>query len=81
MSNPFPNLLTDSVFKTLFDLDLLNEKKLRDYEMRSKYEMYKSSMNATDAIEKVREEYPYLQTDTVRKIIYSVKPITADPVF
>ena len=81
MSNPFPGLLTDSVFQTLFDLDLLNEKKLRDYEMRSKYEQYKRSHNATDAIELVRAEYPYLQTDTVRKIIYSVKPIIAEPVY
>ena len=73
MQNPISSLVADDLFQTLFSLDLLNEKKLRDYEMRMKYEHYKKSLSAAEAIERVREEYPYLQYDTVRKIIYSVK--------
>jgi hypothetical protein len=73
MQNPISSLVADDLFQTLFSLDLLNEKKLRDYEMRMKYEHFKKIFSAADAIEKVREEYPYLQYDTVRKIIYSVK--------
>ena len=75
MSNPIAHLVPDEVYSRLENLDLLNLKKLRDYEMRSLYEDFKKEMNANDAIEAVRDEYPYLQFDTVRKIIYSVKPI------
>lgn len=73
MSNPIPTIIDDALFRQLSEMDLLNFKKLRDFEMRHKYEDYKQYMSASDAIEKVREEYPYLQYDTVRKIIYSVK--------
>ena len=75
MTNPISHIVSDELYSRLEMLDLLNSKKLRDYEMRSMYEGFKKEMNATDAIERVREEYPYLQFDTVRKIVYSVKPM------
>ena len=74
MNNPISHIVNDELYSKLEHLDLLNLKKIRDYEMRTMYEGFKKDMNATDAIERVREEYPYLQFDTVRKIIYSVKP-------
>lgn len=74
MNNPIAHIVTDDLYNRLENLDLLNLKKIRDYEMRFMYEDFKKEMNATDAIERVREEFPYLQFDTVRKIIYSVKP-------
>jgi len=73
MRNPVPHVLSNDLFNQLLDLDLLNTKKLRDFEIRKKYEQLKQFMSSADAIEKVREEYPYLQYDTVRKIIYSIK--------
>ena len=73
MNNPIAHIVNDDLYTRLEHLDLLNLKKIRDYEMRFMYEDFKKDMNATDAIERVREEFPYLQFDTVRKIIYSVK--------
>ncbi len=73
MTNPVPAILTSQLFDELLDLGLLNTKRLRDFEIRQKYETLKRGMSASDAIDKVRDEYPYLQFDTVRKIIYSVK--------
>jgi hypothetical protein len=74
MSNPIHPILTDELYATLESLNLLNRKALRDLEIKRRYqdlrvEGYKSG----DAIEHVLQEFPYLQFDTVRKIIYSVK--------
>lgn len=73
MTNPVPHLINDQVFSELLRLDLINEKKIRDIEMRLKYEQLRGKMASTEAIEALRNEYPYLQYDTIRKIIYSVK--------
>ncbi len=73
MSNPIPHIIPDQLFSQLYAMNLLNDKRLRDFEMRYMYEQHKQTMPSYDAIEKVRELYPYLQFDTVRKIIYSVK--------
>lgn len=73
MYNPIPTVLPRDLFNALLDLDLLNVKRLRDYEIRHNYETYRKTMSSTDAIEEIRNEHPYLQFDTVRKIIYSVK--------
>ena len=73
MPNPISHIIPDDLFAKLYDLNLLNDKRLRDFEMRCRYQDLKKNMPSYDAIEKVQEEYPYLQFDTIRKIIYSVK--------
>lgn len=73
MSNPIPHIIPDALFSQLYAMNLLNDKRLRDFEMRYMYEQYKKEMPSYEAIERVRDDYPYLQFDTVRKIIYSVK--------
>jgi hypothetical protein len=74
MRNPIRQIISDELFERLVQLDLLNEKAIRDFEIKQLYlELRESGMRSTEAIESLLEEYPYLQFDTVRKIIYSVK--------
>jgi hypothetical protein len=74
MSNPLRNFLTDDLYRTLERYNLLNHKAIRDFQIKRRYkELRESGFRAAAAIEVILEEYPYLQFDTVRKIIYSVK--------
>lgn len=70
--NPISHLVNDDLFIKLKKLGLLNEKLLRDFEIKQKYQQYrKQKINASTAIDLLQEEYPYLQYDTIRKIVYS----------
>lgn len=76
MSNPNPiyQIVSDELYSTLLRLNLLNKKVLRDFEIKRYYlELRNSGFRSADAIDQILEAYPYLQFDTVRKIIYSVK--------
>ena len=71
--NPLSELITDDVYNVLEDHNLLNEKGVRDFQIRRKFRgMREENVPAYDAIEQLREEYPYLQFDTIRKIVYKL---------
>ena len=73
MVNPLSDLIPDEVFELLDQHSLLSEKGVRDYQIRQKFKSLRNQeIPASDAIEKLREEYPYLQFDTVRKIVYKL---------
>jgi hypothetical protein len=72
--NPLSELISDETFNLLDSKGLLNEKSLRDYQIRKKFKLLRNeNVNASDAIDILRKEYPYLQFDTVRKIVYHIK--------
>lgn len=72
-SNPLSGLVSDEVFRVLEKHELLSEKGVRDYEIRRKFrQMRRQNVPAYDAIERLREDYAYLQFDTIRKIVYKV---------
>ncbi len=72
--NPLSGIISDEAFHTLQSLGLFNSKTLRDLIIRQKYrELRKKDVPAKQAIQKLREEYGYLQPDTLRKIIYNIK--------
>ena len=75
-SNPLSNVLSDEVYSLLRQNDLLNEKSLRDYIIRQMFTKLKAAgkVKTAEAIKAVREMYPYLQYDTIRKIVYGVYP-------
>jgi hypothetical protein len=74
MCNPIRQIVSDELFATLDQLNLLNRKALRDLLIKRRYlEHRHSGLKSGDAIEVLLDEYPYLQYDTVRKIIYSVR--------
>jgi hypothetical protein len=74
MSNPIRQILPDDLFSVLLELNLINRKVLRDFEIKRKYKlMRRQGLKSTEAIDSLLDQYPYLQFDTVRKIIYSIK--------
>ena len=73
-NNPLSELISDETFRLLDSKGLLNEKSLRDYQIRKKFKSLRcNNINASDAIDMLRNEYPYLQFDTIRKIVYNIK--------
>ena len=73
VANPLSDLITDDVYELLEHHNLLSEKGIRDYQIRMKFRALRdNNIPACDAIEQLREEYPYLQFDTVRKIVYKL---------
>ncbi len=73
LENPLADLIPDEVYQMLEHHSLLSEKGIRDYHIRMKFKNLRAKeVPACDAIEQLREEYPYLQFDTVRKIVYKL---------
>lgn len=71
LPNPLSDLVSDEVYEILHTRGLIDEKSVRDYIIRKKYKSLRSQkVSASDAIDKLRDEYPYLQFDTIRKIVY-----------
>lgn len=70
-NNPLSDLIPDDVYEKLSSRGLINEKSVRDHLIRKKFAELKSkNISASEAIEIIREDYPYLQYDTIRKIVY-----------
>ncbi len=70
--NPLSDLIDDHTYLELEKHKLLSEKAIRDYQIRKLFKHMRASMSAGDAIDKIRDMYPYLQFDTVRKIVYQI---------
>lgn len=70
-SNPLADMIDDETYALLESHGLIYEKALRDYQIRKSYREMRERMASADAIEKLREAHPYLQYDTIRKIIYA----------
>jgi hypothetical protein len=69
--NPIPELINDDIYDLLNSRGLINEKSVRDYLIKKRFkDMRSSKMRASEAIDRLRAEYPYLQFDTIRKIVY-----------
>lgn len=70
-SNPLSELINDDLYILLTSKGLIDEKSVRDYIIRRKFkDLRAQKVSASNAIESLREEYPYLQFDTIRKIVY-----------
>lgn len=72
MVNPIPDLVPDELFTQLEKFNFLNERAIRDYEIRKRFADLKKRMSAHEAISEIRDSYPYLSYDTVRKIAYTL---------
>ncbi|HOJ05471.1 MAG TPA: hypothetical protein PK916_15845 [Bacteroidota bacterium] len=70
--NPLRDIIDDATFSELAKHKLLSEKAIRDYMIRRMFKNMRKNMSAGDAIDRIREMYPYLQFDTVRKIVYQI---------
>ena len=73
-SNPLADLINDDIYYLLNAKGLINETSVRDHQIRAKFKNLRSTkMSAGDAIDAIRKEHPYLQFDTIRKIVYAVR--------
>lgn len=73
-SNPLADIIDDHIYDTLNSRGLINEKSVRDYTIKQSFKEYrKNKISATNAIDLIRENYPYLQYDTIRKIVYQIQ--------
>ncbi|MEW6196707.1 MAG: hypothetical protein AB1521_16290 [Bacteroidota bacterium] len=69
--NPLAEFITDDIYNVLSNRGLIDEKSVRDYVIRKKFrDLREQKLSASEAIEAIRDEYPYLQFDTLRKIVY-----------
>ena len=73
IDNPVSDLISDEIYDLLDSQGLIDEKAVRDYQIRKKFKQLRASkVSAGDAIDSIREDYPYLQFDTIRKIVYQI---------
>ncbi|MEO8399178.1 MAG: hypothetical protein ABI550_05095 [Ignavibacteriaceae bacterium] len=73
IDNPLADLISNDIYDLLNSQGLIDEKSVRDYQIRKKFKQLRASkISAGDAIDTIREEYPYLQFDTIRKIVYQI---------
>jgi hypothetical protein len=75
-ANPLSGVVPDDVYVMLRSNDLINEKALRDYVIRQMFLRLKeeAKLRTAEAITALVDMYPYLQYDTIRKIVYRVYP-------
>ena len=72
LSNPLADLISDEIYDLLTTRGLIHERAVRDYRIRKKFKALRAQKVRTgDAIDALREEYPYLQFDTIRKIVHN----------
>lgn len=70
--NPLSELISDEVFEILDSRGLINQKSVRDYKIRKRFDnLREKELSTGDAIERIQKDYPYLQFDSIRKIIYN----------
>ena len=73
IENPLSDLVSDDIYELLDSNGLIDEKAVRDYQIRKKFKQLRATkISAGDAIDTIRQDYQYLQFDTIRKIVYQI---------
>ncbi|MGE5432639.1 MAG: hypothetical protein ACM3QX_16265 [Syntrophomonadaceae bacterium] len=71
LMNPLADLISDEVYSLLSSHYLIDEVSVRDYLIRKKFRQMKdNNIRTNDAVESLMDEFPHLQFDTIKKIIY-----------
>jgi len=66
-TNPLSEFITDETFELVEPF--LDKIAIRDYAIRKKYKKLRfEGVRVGDAIDIIRDDYPYLQWETIRKI-------------
>ncbi|GAB4364247.1 MAG: hypothetical protein Kow0042_02690 [Calditrichia bacterium] len=69
--NPLRQFISDELFHKLKSNGFLNERAVRDFYMKKRFESLKKKHPPKEIFQMLQEEFPYLSVDTVRKIIYT----------
>jgi hypothetical protein len=74
--NPVAELIPDEMYEMLLANNLISEKGVRDYQIRKAFKTMKEQddLKSCEALARLQAAYPYLQVDTIRKIIYRIGP-------
>jgi hypothetical protein len=73
IENPLSDLISDDIYELLDSHGVIDEKAVRDYQIRKKFKQLRATkISAGDAIDTIRQDYQYLQFDTIRKIVYQI---------
>ena len=71
IDNPLSELISDDIYELLSSHGLIDEKSVRDFQIRKKFKQLRANkVSAGAAIDAINEHYPNLQFDTIRKIVY-----------
>jgi len=74
MENTIPELVSDKTFDDLQREGILDDKRIRNYRIRTEYrELRATKLKGEMCIEVIHEKYPYLQFDTIRKLVTKFK--------
>ena len=69
--NPLSDLISNEIYNLLKNKGLFNETSLRDRLIRKRFKSLRlKKYRVSDAIDIIREDYPYLQFETIRKIVH-----------
>lgn len=68
--NLIPEFMNDDLFFKLSELGFLDYKRIRDYAIRREFKELRKTKGANESIMIIHNNYPELQIDTIRKIIY-----------
>jgi hypothetical protein len=70
-NNPLSDLISDDIYELLHSKGLFDETSVRDRLIRRKFRMMREQKYSVgDAIDILLAEYPYLQFDTIKKIVH-----------
>ena len=72
LKNPLNDLISDEIFELLSSRGFINQNAARDHFIRKRFKSLRASrISAGDAIDELRKDYPYLQFETIRQIVYN----------
>lgn len=69
--NPLRDYLDDELFNRLWAGGFLNERAIRDHYIREKFFNLKRHLKPKEIIHQLQEEFSYLSSETIRKIVYT----------
>lgn len=69
--NPIPEIIPDKLYFVLKSMDFLNERSIRDYYLKKKFNELRSMYSRREIFRILQKEFPYICEDTIRKIIYT----------
>lgn len=76
--NPLRDYLNDDQFQKLWENGYLNERAVRDRYIRDKFCQLREQHKPKTIIVMLQQEFPYLSTETVRKIVYSKEGVVEE---
>lgn len=72
IKNPLADLISDEIYELLNERGFINQNAARDHLIRRRFKSLRSlRISAGNAIDELRKDYPYLQFETIRQIVYN----------